>query len=344
MGVVLDLVASQHPDVEIVGLWMREIDSAYRGRGPHGERFREPDARGGLGVQEIPDRDFFGVVGLGWVARRRPDAPVSLGHEILVREVLRRRVAPPFASHALVQVLGHRFGEPIGQRLGHDGGIIVVVGLEFGDQRVEPVPGRDRKEPNPVVVTFGRHEVRKGSIGVSRRLAGLLAQRMEHRALRRSVVIGPQHDVVPTPVGREESHDPAGFQDVLGNEPVEHSLGVGQELARLDATLGVVQDLRVLSAHFPGLEERRPVDVGAQGFDRDVRDRAQPPVHRAGARDRGPIGAQRVRTGFFDRNDLGRAGAPLVVGPDGLVVCRHGARETGLLVGREQGRGDPHGA
>ena len=51
-----------------------------------------------------------------------------------LRERLVGCIAPEFLAHALVQPLGEGFRQPVGQRLDHDGGVVVVGALEaLGD-------------------------------------------------------------------------------------------------------------------------------------------------------------------------------------------------------------------
>ena len=75
------------------------------------------------------------MIRTGGITRRRTDAAVFFGDEFARDERLLRRVSPKFLAHALVQVLGERFGKTIGQRLGQDRGIIVIgmfVSLDHG--------------------------------------------------------------------------------------------------------------------------------------------------------------------------------------------------------------------
>ena len=51
----------------------------------------------------------------------------------------------PLIAHLFVQPFGERFRQPVRQRLGHDGIVIVVILLELRAQRLHPDAGRDRK-------------------------------------------------------------------------------------------------------------------------------------------------------------------------------------------------------
>ena len=70
------------------------------------------------------------MFGLRGIAGRRADAAIGLGDQLVVGEILVRRIAPELLAHALVQALGKGFGETVGQRAQQDGGVIVLRRLE----------------------------------------------------------------------------------------------------------------------------------------------------------------------------------------------------------------------
>ena len=95
-----------------------------------------------FGVEQAEQRRLLGVVGLGRIAGRRADAAIVLGDQLLGRKGLVGRVAPELAPHARVQRLGEGLGQPVGERLDEDRGIVVVGALEaLGDRR------RPRRRP-----------------------------------------------------------------------------------------------------------------------------------------------------------------------------------------------------
>ena len=49
----------------------------------------------------------------------------------------------PVAAGLGVQVFGERFGQPVGQRLGHDRVVVVVIAVELRGQLVAADAGRD---------------------------------------------------------------------------------------------------------------------------------------------------------------------------------------------------------
>jgi hypothetical protein len=67
------------------------------------------------------------VIGAGGIAGGGPDALVGFPDQLGVVERLLRRIAPVLASHPLVQPLGEGFRQPVGERLGEDGAVVVVT-------------------------------------------------------------------------------------------------------------------------------------------------------------------------------------------------------------------------
>ena len=56
--------------------------------------------------------------------------------------------------------------------------------------------------------------------------------------------------------------DGAGLQQLAADDFIEQPLGVGEEFARFFAVLFVLENRRVATTQFPGVEERSPVDEG----------------------------------------------------------------------------------
>jgi hypothetical protein len=82
----------------------------------------------------------FAMVGARRIARRRADAAVAFANHVLARQVLGRPIAP-LVTNAFVEILGRGFGQPVGQRLGHDRVVIVMVMLEFATEVVRAKTG-----------------------------------------------------------------------------------------------------------------------------------------------------------------------------------------------------------
>ncbi len=219
-----------------------------------------------LGIQQLPERGFFGVLGAGRVARRGADALVLLVDQGVVVERFAGGIAPQLGAHALVQALGERLRQAVGQGLEQDGAVVVVRRLETRHVRIDADAGGAGERAQPVrhAAVAWREVIGEAQVRHAGRFFLLLAQvvqRGQHRAAR---VVGVQLDVVADGVGRKQADHRAGAQPALVHDASQHGLRVAQQLARLLADHGVVQNLRVAAGQLPGLEERRPVDAGKQ--------------------------------------------------------------------------------
>ena len=136
------------------------------------------------------------------------------------------RVTPVLAAHALVQVFGEGFRQPVGQRLQHDGRVIVVGALEFGELLLDAEARGHGEGADPVGYPgfLRRDIVGEALVGAARGLLVLLAQ----------VVPGHQHvaarcvaidlDVVADPRGREQRRTrhlraPSGLRSSFSGTP-----------------------------------------------------------------------------------------------------------------------------
>ena len=92
-----------------------------------------------------------GVVGARRVAGRRADAAVALGDQPGDVERFVGGVAPEVGAHALVQPLGERLGEAVGERLQHDRAVVVEVGGELLLLLLDAEAGGDGEQADVVV-------------------------------------------------------------------------------------------------------------------------------------------------------------------------------------------------
>ena len=217
--VVLHLVAAELADREVARLRVRKIEARNRGGGQHGEGFREAHAGVLLCVEQAEERAFRAVVGTRRIARRGPDAAVALGDELGLLEALVARVAP-LAPHALVQPLGKRFREAIGQHLQHDRAVVVAAPLELGDARLDAT-GADRERAEPVAnaARLRRDEVRKTEVGTPLRLVVLLAQVVPRHQRRVALLVGIDLNVVGVDLRRRiEAEDTVCLDEILAND------------------------------------------------------------------------------------------------------------------------------
>ena len=192
---------------------------------------------------------------------------------MIVCETLLGRVAPELATHALVQTLSERFRETIRKRLEHDARIVVVRALETLEMRLD-ADARRHGEGAHVVPPAGaprRNEVRQRVVRLPVGLTLLLAQEMQPRkhAGARFICVH-LHVVVVDAVRREQTDDAARGQPALMNDLLQHAARIRIQTADLFADDGVGEDVREFSAELPGIEERHPVDVTREIFERIV--------------------------------------------------------------------------
>ena len=94
--------------------------------------------------QQIEQRALFGVVGQRGIARRGTNAAIAFAQQIVGLR-FSSLPKPHSIARALVHQFGERFGQAVGQRLGHEGVVVVVVLLKFRDQRFDAQPRGDRE-------------------------------------------------------------------------------------------------------------------------------------------------------------------------------------------------------
>ena len=93
------------------------------------------------------------------------------------------RIAPELPAHAAVQALGKGFGQPVGQRLHQNGGIVVIGALEALGDHVFADAGGDGEGADVILHAAGarRDEIAERDIVAALALGELLAQRMQRR-------------------------------------------------------------------------------------------------------------------------------------------------------------------
>ena len=82
-----------------------------------------------LHIEQTPECALLRVVRASRIACGRPDPAIFLLDEIRVAQTFITAVTP-FASHPLVQAFGESFRQAIGEGLGHDRVVVVVLGPE----------------------------------------------------------------------------------------------------------------------------------------------------------------------------------------------------------------------
>ena len=278
---------------------MREIPATHRGGGIHGEAFSEGHADARLDVEQLPEQALFSVIRTSRVARRRTDAAITLGNQLVVGELLVTRIAPQLFTHALMQTFGEGFRQAISERLGHDRRIVIVLGLVGLDDGAEADTSGDRERTHVVMhgSVLRRQEIGQRKIRLTCRLARLLAQRMHHRQRLATAVVGEHRDVFAVDrIGREQTDHGARFQQLVLDKFGQHALRIGEHLPRLLTDHFVVEDARILAGQLPGHEERRPVDEGHKIFERIVSKHMDAGLLRRATLVAAPIGGEAIGT------------------------------------------------
>jgi hypothetical protein len=107
------------------------------------------------------------VIRAGRIAGGRADAAVFLADQRLVGQLLARGIAPKGGADVLVQALGEGFGKAVGQRFEQDVVVIVVLGAEALQVRLDPVDA-DGEAADPVAI--GIDEIGRQKLARSRLL------------------------------------------------------------------------------------------------------------------------------------------------------------------------------
>ena len=157
-----------------------------------------------LHVQQFPNGGFFGVFRTRRIARCRANPLVVFADQLLVTEILIRRIAPVDFTHALMQIFCKRFRQTVSDRFHHDLVVVVMLRFESICQRVFFQTTSDRKSTDVIRFTaqFRRNKVRQAVVGETD-FFRLLAQVMTHVDDVRTRLVTVNLDVVTHAVGRE---------------------------------------------------------------------------------------------------------------------------------------------
>ncbi|MNQ88157.1 hypothetical protein D3C85_1034110 [compost metagenome] len=156
---------------------MGEVPAADRCRGKHGVVFGQGHLACAIGIEQLEQGAFLGVVRAGGVAGGRADALVLLPDQILVAQLFVRLVAPPGLAHLLVQPFGAGFGQTVGQGLDHDR-VVVVAGVLIGLGHFLGADAGSGDKAADIIgdaAVLGGDEVGQGEIRLAVGLDGLLA-------------------------------------------------------------------------------------------------------------------------------------------------------------------------
>src|SRR5205807_5577736 len=146
----------------------------------------------------------------------------------------------PVAPNPLMEVLGERLGEAIGQRLDHDCAVVVELALEACRELVGAVDG-DRECPD--MVAFRRDEIGETAVRPGVAVRRLLAQEREACSLleRNVVALGARG---PVPVYA------TCLERTVAEDLLQQLLRIVEELARRRLR----EDRRVLPLQLPSME------------------------------------------------------------------------------------------
>lgn len=116
---------------------------------------------------------------------------------------------------------------------------------------------------------FRTDKIRQAPVRRAISLFNLLAQKKKRRQHLRPRFIGVKFHVVAHPVRREETINTPRLNQFFADDLLQQLLRVGKQFARLFAVFLVVQNGRITSPQFPGMEKRRPVNERDEVFQFD---------------------------------------------------------------------------
>src|SRR6266853_397024 len=116
---------------------------------------------------------------------------------------------------------------------------------------------------------LGSDEVCQAPVRAAVGLLDLLAEEVERREHLSARFVGVQLDVVADAVGGEQAINASSGQQLCVGDVGQKFLRVSEKFAGFFAVPGVIEDRRITSAEFPGVEERRPVNEGDEVGEED---------------------------------------------------------------------------
>ena len=185
-------------------------------------------AAGALRVEQLEQSGLLGVIGAGRVAGRRPNTAILLTDQAVVVQLFGTVVPPVGLAHLLMQPLGAGLGQTVGQRLDHDGAVVVTLGFVLFGQFFGANAGAGDEAANVVgfAAVCRRYKVGQREVGLAVGLDGLLAQVVQLSqwfTLRVEQLYVVMRDLL----GRPETKDRAGADQLLVDQSGQHAAGVG---------------------------------------------------------------------------------------------------------------------
>ena len=165
----------------------------------------------------------------------------------------------------------------------------------------------------------------------------------EHREVGKGAAIGVELEIVAMGGSGEDAVDAVGGKQLFRDDAVQQGVAVGEELSRFPALVGMIEDAGVDALEAPGVEERGPVDVGAELGEGEILENADAGEGGLGNVFRAPLNGGAALTG------LGRWGTTLSLG---AACCLRSdsyssacwRMNSGLFSLAEQAGGDRDGA
>ena len=313
---------------------MAEVE-AGDGRGrEHGEILGQGDFPG-IAAEHVEQDRLEAMVGAGGVAGRGTNALILLADQLLVGEML-FGIAPKALADLGVKDFREAFREAVRQSLQQDVGIIVVRFLEALEMRFEPVDP-DRKAADPVLA-FGIDEIREAHVRTALALLHLLAK----EGNTGPVVARENEHVIALALAAPQADGGLRRDPALGDDLIEHRIGVVEQAPGAFADDLVVQDRGINAGQLPGAEEGSPVDRGLEIAQRPFADLVE-----AGADWRGRVArrvvGETVGAGLFERRELALAAAGASDAQRFIFVRRLRDERLALRVGYQR-RGHADGA
>jgi hypothetical protein len=125
---------------------MGEVESAHARARPHSEGLGDHNSRIRLHIEQTPDRAFLRVVRTCRVARCRSDPTILFLDQVLAAQVFFTTVTPLLAN-PLMQAFGKGFRQAVGDGLGHDRVIVVILSPDRSQSSFRPIPLVTAKAP-----------------------------------------------------------------------------------------------------------------------------------------------------------------------------------------------------
>ena len=83
--IILDLITLYFAHTKVFSLRVGKVKSAHATPGIHRKALGKPDFSATLNIENLPENRLLGVIGLGGIPRRWPDAPIFFPNQIFFR-------------------------------------------------------------------------------------------------------------------------------------------------------------------------------------------------------------------------------------------------------------------